>query len=137
VKLEILTTDGYGLEARVRVDGTMLVVMDDFTCLPPESIDSECPEFGHLTTHEGSLSWEAMFSGNPNQEQKLQQLQGWTYDGFGVIKSIKPVVVDFGILQLAFDDITCDERCVGEWVKMRIDRLDLTFRTHSNEPDAT
>ena len=129
--VEVIETDGLGMEARVRVDGVELVVMDDFTFLPSDAIDLEHPEFGYLEDDSRDSTWEAMFSGNPQREKRLKRLQGWEYDGFGQVVSIKPVVVDFGVLELEIGDFTNDERCVGQWIKVPIARLDLTFRTRA------
>jgi hypothetical protein len=126
MQVEVIQTDGYGLEAQVRVGTLILTVMDDFSALPQEVIDYGEPVFSNLTVE--GYSWEVMFSGNPGREKKLVNLQGWAYEGFGQIVSIKPVVVDFGPFCLELGDFTNDERCVGEWIVERIGRIDLTFR---------
>ena len=127
MRIEILSTEGYGLEARVRVEGQVLVVMDDFSAIPTETIDHDSPEIGYLTMEGGT--WEERFSGNPSKLKKLVSTGGWSYDGYGQIVSIRPVIADFGLIKLDIGDFTNDERCVGAWIRERIERLELTFRS--------
>jgi len=127
MNIEILTTEGRGLEARIGVGGLVLVVMDDFSATPAEAIDLDSPEFSYLTVEEGT--WEERFSGNPSKQKKLVSTGGWSYDGYGQIVSIRPVITDFGLFKLDIGDFANDERCVGAWIRERIERLDLTFRS--------
>ena len=127
MRVEILSTEGHGLEAKIRVEGHVLVVMDDFSTIPNEVMDLDRPEFSYLNI-EGS-TWEEQFSGNPNKLKKLVSKGGWSYDGYGQIVSIRPVIADFGLLKLDIGDFTNDERCVGAWIHEAIERLELTFRS--------
>jgi len=70
---EILSTEGPGLEAKIRISNQTPVVIDDFTMLPAGSIDPEEPEFSYLGLDEHT--WDDMFQGNPNQEKKLVSLE--------------------------------------------------------------
>lgn len=71
-----------------------------------------------------------MFSGNPKHEKKLVRIGDWSYEAYGQITSINPVVADFGLLSLELGELTNDPRCLGEWIVEKIDRLELTFRTN-------
>ncbi len=51
--------------------------------------------------------------------------QGWKYEGYGEVVGVNPTVVDFGILTLSAGPPTHDKRCIGEFVRVLIDRLDL------------
>ncbi len=128
MKVEIIKTEGYGLLAEVRVGEQLLGVMDDFSMVPVEQLSYAEPEFSYLGLEE--YSWEQMFSGNLRQEKKLVRTGDWSYEAYGQIVSIKPVIADFGLFKLELGDFTNDQRCIGEWIVERIDRLDLTFRTN-------
>ena len=126
MEVEVLKTDGYGLLAEVRVGDQILGVMDDFSMIPAEYMRKTEPEFSYLGLEE--YSWEQRFSGNPHHDKKLVRTGDWSYDAYGQIVSIKPVVADFGLVTLEIGDFTNDERCIGEWIVEWIDRLELTFR---------
>lgn len=129
-EIGLIKTDGYGLLAEVIIGGQVLGVMDDFSMIQPELILNSEPEFSHLSLE--GYTWEQMFSGNPDKKKMLVRTGDWSYEAYGQIISIKPVVADFGIIVLELGDFTNDERCIGEWIVEKIDRLDLTFRTKSN-----
>ena len=48
MEVEVLTTDGYGLLAEVRVGNQVLGVMDAFSMIRPEQLRSAEPEFSCL-----------------------------------------------------------------------------------------
>ncbi len=137
MSVKIINTEGYGLLAEVEVNGRRLHVMDDFSSLPgelcqrrgifPGKLMHNCqPEFDFLESEE-PWTWEDMFLGNPKREKRLVRTGDWAYDAYGTVISIKPVVVDFGAIQLEIGDFTQDPRCVGEWVLVKIARLDMTI----------
>lgn len=101
--------------------------MDDFSGFDPAHVDQSSPEFDILQFED--QSWEAMFNGNPEQKKELLRTGDWSYDGYGQIISVSPVVADFGDFTFEIGDFTTDERCVGEFIRVIIDRLDLTFRS--------
>ena len=70
-----------------------------------------------------------MFQGNPDRKKELVQTGDWSYDGLGEIVSVSPVVVDFGDFSFEIGDFSNDEQCVGEFIHIIIDRLDLSFHT--------
>jgi hypothetical protein len=74
----------------------------------------------------GDLCWEDIFNGNKDKQKKLvKSNRDWSYEGYGQIISINPIVVDFGDLELELGEWTHDERVVGEYIYWKIDRLDL------------
>ncbi len=123
--VELLPTQGLALEAEITVDGVPLTVMDAFssplTPLAPGPIEK--PQF--LANEFSAQTWEETFSGNPDCEKGLKRIRSWTYWGYGRIVGINPTVVDFGIMQLEAGPRTHDERCVGAFIRVLIDRLDL------------
>lgn len=54
-------------------------------------------------------------------------MTGWTYLGYGQVIQVSPMIVDFGMVQLEVGPHTRDQRCVGEFVKIKIDRLSLSL----------
>jgi hypothetical protein len=125
MEINIIKTDGHTLPAEVEVKGVILGVMDDFSMIPVENLDRSSGEFSYL--RDENLSWDAMFQGNPDKETKLIRTGDWSYEAYGKIISINPVVADFGLFKLEVGYITNDTRCVGEWIFEKIERLDLTY----------
>ena len=72
-----------------------------------------------------------MFSGNPDHDKRLVHIDGWKYEGYGEIVSVDPTVIDFGIIQLEAGPNTHDQRCIGEYVMVIIDRLVLCAEIES------
>jgi len=101
--------------------------MDDFSGFDPAHVDPHSPEFGILCLTD--QSWDEMFRGNSGGKKELVKTGDWSYDGYGEIISVDPVVADFGDFTFEIGDFTTDQRCVGEFIHIVIDRLDLTFRS--------
>lgn len=125
MNVKVLKTDGLGLEALIEINGIKLTVMDSFSHFPQEYTSNGTPEFSYIVDE--NLTWEETFKGNKNKEKKLEQLKGWSYHGYGQILSLNPTIVDFGILKLDIGYLTNDDRVIGESVKVKIGRLDLSF----------
>ena len=126
-------TEGLGREAQVWVGGDLLRVCDSIS-----PADSPCPP-GLLTGVMFSyasmvgFSWDQALRGNGGHRTLLEHLRRWTYSGYGRILSVTPaIVVDFGLLQMEDANWTNDESLVGLFVRIPIDRLEIT-PTH--EPD--
>ncbi|GEM_PF-499958 len=81
-------------------------------------------EFDHLET---PLEWDKIFNKNKRKEQKLEKLPDtdWCYYGYGRIKSINPVIADFGDIQLDIGKWTNDPNIIGEFIFWKIERLDI------------
>ena len=67
-----------------------------------------------------------MFSGNPEAKKELEHQSGWCYRAYGIITSIKPVMVDVGLLEIESPMNSNDEKLVGESVAFTIERLDAS-----------
>ncbi len=74
---------------------------------------------------EGNVSWEERFSKNNSRLKSLVHTGDWSYDAFGQIISINPVVADFGDIKLELGNFTHDSRVIGEYIYERIERLDI------------
>ena len=133
VRLE--STDGPARAAEVWVDGTLLVVMDEY------SRPGEQPPPGLLTdvkftymTQEG-FSWDQAIGGNRAKRRLIEQVRGWRYVGYGRVVQIMPVVIDFGLLTMEDANWTTDEALVGRFVRVPIDRLSIARRVEDDWPD--
>lgn len=136
MSVKIIKTEGYGLLAEVEVNGRHLNVMDNFSVLSGERqrpevlagqvIQDSQVEFDFLED-DAPWTWEEMFSGNPKHKKRLvlRHIDEWAYDAYGELLSINPVVVDFGAIQLDIGDFTHDPQCVGEWVLVKVARIDM------------
>lgn len=82
-------------------------------------------EFDHL---ESPLKWDAIFNENKENELRLEKSKDseWSYYGYGKIKSIDPVIADFGDIQLELGNWTNDPKVIGEYIYWTIDRLDIS-----------
>jgi len=127
MEISLIETNGYALDAKVEIKGQVFIVMDDIsypgknhTLGPVRNV-----EIGYLTVD--PYAWNATFSGNPDHLKTLSHSDNWNYLGYGQILTINPVLIDFGIFTLEYDDLkTNDERCVGEYVVVKIDRLSIS-----------
>ena len=78
----------------------------------------------------GCGTWEERFNRNTSHTKSLVYTGKWSYDGFGQIVALGPVVGDFGDIRLELGDFTHDTRCIGENIYERIDRLDILRKDH-------
>lgn len=97
--------------------------LDEFSC---GEVADVCLDY-----LDGNIAWEERFNRNTSQSRSLVHTGKWSYDGFGQIVSLNPVVADFGNIELELGYITHDTRCVGEYIYERIERLDI-FRKVNN-----
>ncbi len=123
---QLISSEGYGLQAQFKLNGKEYGAMDDFSGFDTTHVDKQSPEFDILCLTE--QSWDEIFRGNSDKKKELVKTGDWTYDGYGQIISVVPLVADFGDFTFEIGDFTTDQRCVGEFIHIVIDRLDLTFR---------
>ncbi len=118
-------TEGLGRLAQVWVGGALLTVCDgisaaDRRCRPGVLSSAR---FKYVSQQGVELS--AAVADNPSYRRELEPLQRWSYIGFGRIKSIMPVVIDFGLITMEAPQWTNDESLVGQFVAVPIDRLEI------------
>ena len=65
---------------------------------------------------EAEHEWEERFGKNTENRKCLAHLEGWSYDGYGVVVSTNPVVADFGDIQLDLGNWTNDKKIIGEYI---------------------
>jgi len=81
--------------------------------------------FDHL---EYGLDWDVIFNENKNKVLKIEQANDseWSYYGYGKVKSIDPIIADFGDIQLDLGNWTNDPKVIGEYIYWKIERLDIS-----------
>jgi len=128
-------TAGRGRKAEVWVDGNLMTVCDNLSekgkkC-PPGPLEDfrfsymsvECPD------------WDDAAKANRSKRKRLEKVRGWSYTGYGQIVSVMPVVVDFGLLTMEAPHWASDERLVGSYVEVAIDRLEIGPPASGDWPD--
>ena len=125
VIVNLVRTEGWGLEAEVILEGQKLTVMDTFSPASQPAPPGQLENVQFVANEFTPQTWEEIFSGNPHRLKTLKQARGWRYEGYGEVIGVNPMRIDFGILTLQAGPHTHDERCVGEFVRLWIDRLDL------------
>lgn len=128
-------TAGQGKKAEVWVDSDLLVVCDglsqsDAPCTPGQ-LDGV--KLSYMSAE--GVSWDQAAKGNPGKRKCLESTNGWSYDGYGQVVSIMPVVIDFGVMQMEDANWTNDEQLVGRYVKIAVDRLEIVPATKPDWPE--
>ena len=117
-------TKGLGRLAVVETDGRKLIVEDNLSAVGDPAVCGYLPDVRFTYVCDGP-NWEEMLRGNPGRLVKLEPLGGARYLGYGRIVSIKPVVIDFGLLRMVDGHWVYDESLVGTYVLVAIDRLQV------------
>ena len=120
--IEVSKTDEFEGSVTFQINGRQYYAFfwgDNF--LPGEEVSVS------LTQLEYPLKWDTIFGENKGRETKIEksETKDWTYYCYGIIQSVKPVIADFGDLQLDLGDWTDDEKVVGEYIYWTIDRLNI------------
>ena len=128
-------TEGFARKAEILLDNESLIVCDsvstpELRCIPGVI---ENAKFSYPSLE--GFEWPQAVRDNPSSRVSLDQVSGWSYTGFGRVMSIMPVVIDFGVLELESPNWCDDERLTGRYVKVSIDRLDLSIDDGMQWPD--
>lgn len=83
---------------------------------------------------EDDRSAEEVLNGNPERVTKLEPngASAWSYEAYGPIVRLRPLVVDCGGIELELYPRFRDERLIGEYVRVGISRLDVQV-VHQSE----
>jgi hypothetical protein len=119
-------TQGLGRLAEVWLGGHPLMVCDGLSSrqkrCPPGIVENV--RFTYVTTE--PVPWEQAVADNPSHKRMLAHVREWSYIGYGRVVGIMPTTIDFGLLRMEDPNWTHDERLVGQYVKVAIDRLDIS-----------
>jgi len=119
------STAGLGREAQVWVGGNLLTVCDNVSPAsgrrPPGVLEGVT--FGYVSDEQ--VDWTAAGNGNPMRRKGLDAERGWGYTGYGRVLQVMPVVIDFGLLRMECPHWSTEEKLVGRYVRVPIDRLEL------------
>ncbi len=132
VRLEY--TEGLGKLAEISVDGH-----DMFVCDGVSTREHKCPpgllenvKFHYVTYEE--FAWDEVLRGNPSRKKMIEHVRKWSYMGYGRILSVTPVVIDFSLLTMESPIWSSDEALVGRYVRVSIDRLEMSFAIAPDYP---
>jgi len=125
MKAKFIKTGGSALTATVEIEGKIYHAMDEVSSRdkPVEPGSVYDVEFTALCL--GDEEWEDIFSGNPHKKKELVRKGCWSYQAYGEIVQVAPVIIDCGI-EIEVPVSTHDERCIGEFISIEISRLDMT-----------
>lgn len=128
-------TEGFARKAEVLLDNESLIVCDGVSTPEarrrPGVLDNVRFSYPSL---EG-FQWPQAIRDNPSNRVRLEHVRGWSYVGFGRVLSIMPVTIDFGMIQLEDPNWSDDESLAGEYVKVMIDRLDMSIDDGEQWPE--
>ena len=76
---------------------------------------------------EADESVDSILSGNPSGDRRLVPTgsSAWSYEALGRIKSVRPLIIDCGVIDLELFARFRDERLVGAYIRVGIHRLDV------------
>lgn len=78
---------------------------------------------------EGDITWEERFQKNKEKKKCLIKTgERWSYDGYGQIISINPIIADFGDIKLELGNFAHDPRVIGEYIFEKIERLNVLLK---------
>jgi hypothetical protein len=124
VRLE--STEGLGRPAEVWVDEMLLTVCDNISEPGRRRAPGELEDVKFNYVSSEGFTWADAVAGNRKRTKVLVRVRNWTYEGYGRVVSIMPVVIDFGVLVMEDGNWCTDECLVGQWVKVPIDRLEIS-----------
>lgn len=126
MKAKFISTEGEYLQAKIEVKGKPYFVMDMFSSETLKSGDILDLDI-YSGIEDESEEWESIFSNNPDKQKELKHLSGWQYRAYGKIISIKPVIVDIGLLETEAPFQTNDAKVIGSYISFTIRRLDASI----------
>lgn len=118
-------TDGRGGVAEVWVDGALLVVCDGVSPADRRYEPGLLEDVTFRYTTDESVSWDQAICDNPGRKVVLEPLKGWAYAGYGRVEQVMPVVIHFGLLRMEDPNWSTDEKLIGQFVRVPIDKLEI------------
>ena len=128
-------TDGYGRPAEVWVDGTLYTVCDNVSS-PEQRVRPGLLEGVAFRYHnDEGYTWEEAIAGNHSRKITIEHVRGWGYIGFGRVEQVMPVIINFGHLRMEDPNWCTDDRMIGEFVRVPINRLEIAPRVRPDWPE--
>jgi hypothetical protein len=128
-------TPGLGRQAEVWVDGALLAVCDGISPpggrTPPGAMEDVALTFVCM----GGVDWAEAVRTNPMKRQDLDPQKGYSYVGYGRVLDTMPVTIDFGMVTMTDGSWAHDDRLVGRYVRLEIDRLELVPVSSQDFPE--
>jgi hypothetical protein len=118
-------TEGLGRAADVWVDGALLTCCDGISTFQARCVPGLLEAVKFRYTADESISWDEAVRKNSSMKITIEPLKGWSYLGYGRVEQVMPVVIHFGLLKMEDPNWSTDERLVGKFVCVPIDRLEI------------
>lgn len=134
MEIRLESTEGPGRCAEVWVGGTLLAVMDEYTRPAEPTTPGVLDDAQFIYMSEEPFTWDEAVAGNRASRRLLEPVRSWRYAGYGQVIQIMPVVIDFGLMRMEDANWTNDEKLVGRFVRVPIDRLTLRRREDDRWP---
>jgi len=128
-------TEGLGKQAEVWVDGHLLCVCDGVSSPDTRAAPGVLEDVKFEYMGAEGFSWAEAIRGNPARRRTLEPLGRWSYVGYGRVMSIMPVVIDFGLVVMEDANWTTDEKLVDRFVRVAIDRLEISRASRPDWPE--
>jgi len=128
-------TDGFGGGAEVWVDGHLLKVCDYLSTREARVAPGELEGVRFAYTSIDHVPWGQAIAGNPSRKKQLDPVRKWSYTGYGKVISIMPVTIDFGLMTMEDANWSHDDKLIGKFVKVQIDRLEVSFASRDDWPE--
>ncbi len=128
-------SEGFARRAEILLDDESLIVCDSVST-PEDRCNPgviENAKFSYPSLE--GFQWSEAIRDNPSNKVRLERISGWSYMGFGRVLSIMPVIIDFGMIKLEDPNWSDDEKLTGKYVKVMIDRLDLSIDDGKQWPE--
>lgn len=119
-------TAGLGKEAQVWIDGELLTVCDNISSAGKKYPPGVLADARLTYVSNEAFLWEDAIAGNRACKKLLTPSKGWSYVGLGQIVSLMPTLIDFGQVQMEDANWTTDNSLVGKFVRIVIDRLEIS-----------
>jgi len=128
-------TEGFGKAAEVWVDGHLLKVCDYLSTREARVAPGELEGVKFAYTSIDHVPWDQALRGNPSRKRQLEAVRKWSYTGYGKVISIMPVTIDFGLMTMEDANWSHDDKLIGKFVKVQIDRLEISFAGPAGWPE--
>jgi hypothetical protein len=129
--VELIQTEGHGGEATVQVGAQRLQVVDHVSRTGAPARPGPMAGAKLNVVAIDALSWERVdapaIDGRPLN--RFERQWGWRYLALAEIVELEPFRADLGVLTLEMAEAPDGGMAVGDWVRVAIDRIVLSWST--------